>query len=376
MAQKSITPPVFREPVTVEQLAREIRDIHDMLDNIFGAISNVPVVKMDPSQSGNQAVFRLEISDLDKRVTAIEYRAKTGPETFQGPWLSDWSLVVGVIGGDQLLIREVRVAMQETHNTTIIGRVQYPDQFGVTQEIFRFFTYDIDEVATILGFEVAIDGATARVNIIGDEDTASIWKKLLGQADSLAVKIIDGRNGTWNVGLTAVIQEYEIAGKNKNGVFGVFVPLTLHKAGAAKVILIPATSFVPIDTATTWFFTTPISDGDDVEVKPGTTATLEFLVTSVVLPPGTTITEIRCKVTRATTSDTVKVEFWKGGVAKLADIQHASTGTVEISASISQLVSADPYIVVLSLFGSASFNDASLHWVKISYDTPSFEASV
>lgn len=365
-------PTAFRKPVDVDQVVREINDLKDMVTDISEQLGAVPQVKLVPTQQGNLAVFRLEISDLDTQVTAVEFKAKSGPGDFPAAWSNAWTTITGTIGGDVSLIRSVSVPMQEGHNTSIISRVVYPDQFGASVEINHFFTYDQDTVAEILGYNVAISGATAEVNIAGDEDTATIWKKNLGAADSTAVQIINARKGTWVTALTDVIQEFEIAGRSSSGVLGPFVPLTLHRIGGTKTITINAADFQP--EANTTVYTKTQFLGVLVPLSKHA-APNDGFVSTVILPPGITITKFEAKFSRDDSGDVANMRLADGDGTTISTLTHVTTGLVTLSASISELVSsANPYILWLELRHDTSSPSGAPFAVfaRLTYTAPSF----
>lgn len=375
MAKKIPVPPVLREPVETEQITREIRDIHDMLDDISNRIFTVPLVVLDVNQSGSIGTFALRIGDANNSVVAVEFQVKSDAGGFPGSWSSNWTSSTGVIGDDTELLRQVNVGLQEGHNTTVKARVRYTDQLNIIQEISKVHTFDFDNVAEITGFEVGIEGATANISVSGDEDTVSVWYRLCGQGEISAVLAFNGRTGTFTFPLDDTVQCIEVAGKDSNGQFGPWVQIELHKIGVDKILKIPPAGFhgishtSPWETAFRWYLFADNVGASNTDV-----------VASVVLPPGVTITDLRARLFRLNTSCSAIFAFYRvddDSWTSVGSITHASTGWITGSTSISELVqSGNSYFAQVTLDDDTLKDQARIGWIEIGYTTPSFEENI
>ena len=378
MAKKEVIPPVLRDPVDTEQIVREVRDIHDMLSDLSARIFTEPLVVLDVNQSGSIGTFELTISDLNFVVIAVEFQAKTDAGGFPGTWSTNWTTSVGTIGDDSQMIRSVNVGLQEGHNTTVKGRVRYTDQLGTEQEISKVHTFDFDNVAEIMGFEVGIEGATANISVAGDEDTVSIWYRLCGQGEISAVLAFTGRTGTFTLPLDDTAQCIEVAGKDSNGQFGPWVEITLHKVGIDKILRLPAPLWIPSKDGNTFDYTQSWYVHPN-KVNGG--AAVGF-VAAVILPPGVTITNWKMRTYRQTTNETAAgsiVRVTETGTSLLNNFNHGSTGWVTHSASLSELVSSSNQYIMTALLHVATGGtviDARLNLGEIGYSVPSFEENI
>jgi len=378
MAKKGIIPPVLREPVEVDQVVRELRDIHDMLASLQAQIFTEPLVVLDVNQSGSIGTFQLTISDINFVVIGIEFQAKTDPGGFPGSWSTNWTSSVGTIGDDPQLLRSVNVGLQEGHNTTVKARVRYTDQLDQAQEISKVHTFDFDNVAEITGFEVGIEGATANISVAGDEDTVSVWYKLCGQADISAVLAFVGRTGTFTFPLDDTAQCIEVAGKDSNGQFGEWVRIELHKVGIDKVVRFPPPLFIPATDATLFSY------GQKWYLHPNHVGGITSIFQApIVLPQGVTITNwavrmykenhpadlAQASISRVTSSGAVFLDQWT----------QTTTGWVTHSQSLSELVSSsNAYLIEVSLAAGAAGTvfDAELNYAEVGYSVPSFEEAL
>ncbi len=375
MAKKVPVPPILREPVETEQIVREIRDIHDMLDDISNRIFTVPLVVLDVDQSGSIGTFALRIGDANNSVIAVEFQVKSSAGGFPGTWSSNWTSSTGVIGDDTELIRQVNVALQEGHNTTVKARVRYTDQLSIVQEISKVHTFDFDNVAEITGFEVGIEGATANISVSGDEDTVSIWYRLCGQGEISAVLGFTGRTGTFTFALDDTAQCIEVAGKDSNGQFGEWVQIELHKVGVDKILKIPPAGFdgissaLPYDVINRWYLFSDNTGPSNTDVK-----------AEVVLPPGVTITDLSARLYRANTSTTASLTLFRItdlASTVVASVTHVSTGWITGSTSVSELVqSGRSYYAQVTLDDDTLKDEARLGWIEIGYSVPSFEEAI
>jgi hypothetical protein len=357
--------PVIREKLDEEQVTRELRDIRLDMGRIIDSLFVQPIVEADPDQINGQAVYVISVFDPTLIADLIEFNIMDSPVGFQG-WKSvGWNISAGVAGSDQTLLREIRATLQEKHNTTIKVRVRYTDLQGNEHFVGVTHTFDPDDIARVTVDSVAVSGTSVFITFSGDEDTDSIWRKVKGTPDGSATKMFDGRVGEYVFDAAeGQPREWEVAGKNGKGEFGLFILLDLDKLFVLnKSIAVPWSAFIP-GNDTTLFFRNLI--GGQLQTKIGDTI-LQALVAPVTLPLGVEIVELSA-VMAAPAGGQVLLSF-KQGISFLAQL--STTGSV----SLSHTVGLFDYYLVLQMQGTPSAV-ATFDTCRIVYDSPSQESVI
>lgn len=115
-----------------------------------------------------------------------------------------------------------------------------------------------------------------------------------------------------------------------------------------------------------------------VAVNPGSFNVLAGLIAPLVIPKGVTITKVRARMYRETSSEIAEIKLDRvsaDAATVLATVTHASTGYATIEVSLSQLVGDEAYTLVATLKAvSIDVNDARLQFVEIEYTRPDYGA--
>lgn len=114
-------------------------------------------------------------------------------------------------------------------------------------------------------------------------------------------------------------------------------------------------------------------------VTPDVANTQISVTYGLVFPIGSTLTAVRYRCYRGTTSDRADLGLVRandtGGGTVLATLVHATTGWATLSAAISQLVGGESYYADSILKGVASLLDAQGLWLEFDYTVPDYLTS-
>jgi hypothetical protein len=138
-----------------------------------------------------------------------------------------------------------------------------------------------------------------------------------------------------------------------------------------KTLRVPFSNLLPAFSTASW--TTGVTS-----ILPGTANTLLTCRCSFVLPKGVTVTQLAVRMSRAdATNDVAEAKLYAADdsavATLLATCTHTGTGKSTVTASLSQVVGNEYYIVDLSLLGFAHNNDAFMMYFEITYTMPSYD---
>ena len=154
---------------------------------------------------------------------------------------------------------------------------------------------------------------------------------------------------------------------------------TVKVGTAASPSAITKTLRLPVHLAMPFDHTLPIQCGL-VYVQPLTANFLVDFLLPIFLPPGVTITTVRMRAYRQTTSDKADFAFHRvesDGNTSLASVVHSTTGWSTLSAAISEAVTAAKhYVFHVVLLGVAAAADGRGQWVEVEYTMPSYDKGV
>jgi hypothetical protein len=138
-----------------------------------------------------------------------------------------------------------------------------------------------------------------------------------------------------------------------------------------KVLRFHCAELVPLSDIDAWGFSTGAQ-----YVAPRVANTTLFLLGPLPIPKGVTLTKIRVRHFRASSSDVSVTRLYRRNsddtTTELASITHASTGWLSNETSVSQLVGDEGYAITVELKGVSGALDAKWGWCEMDYTMPDY----